>query len=386
MNTSIKSDSYDVKLGLPAGCLWPAASLYRTYNDRVTFSTRAMEKIAHLDYTLPRDRIANTPARPRDASRLLVVDRANGRWTDSRFADLAAHLRRGDVLVLNNTRVLKARVFGSLTRTGRPVEVLFAQPLDDDRWQVLLRPGRRIRNGDSIAAGGDTAFSVEDSADDGIRTVRMTRSRYGSFTDFLEAEGVMPLPPYLDRPAKTQDTTDYQTVFGSQPGAVAAPTAGLHFSPAVFSELRAHGIEVVELTLHVGLATFLPVRTEDPGEHVLPPERYSLPETTAAALNRARDDGRRIIAVGTTTTRTLEHALTIGDRFVGGEGKTDLFILPGHRFRAIDGLLTNFHLPRSTLILLVAAFASRSLVLDSYGHALASGYRFYSYGDCCLFL
>lgn len=345
-----------------------------------------MEKISHLDYTLPRNRIAGTPARPRDSSRLLVIDRASGRWTDSRFTDLVAHLRKGDVLVLNNTRVLRARVFASLTRTGRPIEVLFAKQLEADRWQVLLRPGRRVRNGDTISAGGDTTFTVEDRGDDGRRIVRLTRSQYANVVEFLDAEGAMPLPPYLDRPATVEDARDYQTVFGSQPGAVAAPTAGLHFSPAVFSALRGHGVEVVELTLHVGLATFLPVRTEDPGEHILTPERYSLPETTAAALNRARDERRRIIAVGTTTTRTLEHALTIRDRFVGGEGETDLFILPGYRFRAIDGLLTNFHLPRSTLILLVAAFSSRGLVLDSYEHALASGYRFYSYGDCCLYL
>jgi S-adenosylmethionine:tRNA ribosyltransferase-isomerase len=345
-----------------------------------------MENTPHLDYTLPRDRIANAPARPRDASRLLVIDRATCGWTDSRFRDLVTHLREGDVLVLNNTRVLRARVFASLTRTGRPIEVLFAQPLEADRWQVLLRPGRRVRGGDTISAGGDTEFVVEDRRHEGGRIVRLTQSRYRNVIEFLEAEGVMPLPPYLDRPATTEDDRDYQTVFSSQPGAVAAPTAGLHFSPAVFEDLRAHGVEVVELTLHVGLATFLPVRADDPGEHVLTPERYSLPESTAHALNRARADGRRIIAVGTTTTRTLEHALSPGNRFVAGTGETDLFILPGYRFRAIDGLLTNFHLPRSTLILLVAAFASRRLVLDSYEHALASGYRFYSYGDCCLFL
>lgn len=345
-----------------------------------------MEKIAHLDYTLPRDRIADTPARPRDASRLLVIDRATGRRTDAGFRDLATHLRKGDVLVLNNTRVLKARVFASLVRTGRPVEMLFAKPLEADRWQVLLRPGRRVRNGDEISAGGDTVFIVEDRDDDGVRVVRLARSRYTTILDFLDAEGVMPLPPYLDRSATTQDARDYQTVFGSRPGAVAAPTAGLHFSPAVFNDLEASGVQVVELTLHVGLATFLPVRADDPGEHVLPPERYSLPEATAAALNKARDEGRRIIAVGTTTTRTLEHALTVRDRFAAGEGETDLFILPGFPFKAINGLLTNFHLPRSTLILLVAAFSSRRLVLDSYQHALDGGYRFYSYGDCCLFL
>ena len=340
----------------------------------------------HLDYELPRPMIAREPVRPRDSSRLLVVDRKTGAWTDSKFAALDTFLEPGDVLVLNNTRVLNARTFGTLARTGRHVEVLFANPLDETTWEALLRPGRRVREGDAIALGAGVRFTVGDRRDHGLREVRISGGTYRTVAAFLESEGRLPLPPYMERPPTDADATDYQTVFASRVGAVAAPTAGLHFSPAVFESLGRRGIETVELTLHVGVGTFTPVRTADPAGHVLKPERYEISPSTARALERARAGRRRIIAVGTTTTRTLEHVFRKHGAFVAGTGETDLYILPGYRFGAIDGLLTNFHLPRSTLILLVAAFASRGLVLDAYRHAVAAGYRFYSYGDCCLFL
>lgn len=340
----------------------------------------------HLDFDLPKDRIAVQPARPRDASRLLVVDRRTGASADTRFRSLASHLEPGDVLVLNNARVINARLFGILDRTGRQIEILFANPVRADVWEVMLRPGKRVRAADSIVVSEGATLIVGARRGHGLHEVRLAGPAYSSVAALLEAEGALPLPPYLGRPAGPQDAEDYQTVFGSRPGAIAAPTAGLHFTQRVFDSLRDRGIQIVELTMHVGIATFTPVRTEDPASHVLKPERYELSLATAIALNEARSKGHRIIAVGTTTTRTLEHVVLTHGRFVEGQGETDLYILPGFQFRAIDGLLTNFHLPRSTLILLVAAFASPERVLDAYAHAVSAGYRFYSYGDCCLFL
>ena len=342
--------------------------------------------LGDLDYALPSGSIAPEPVRPRDRSRLLVVEREKGVWTDSLFAALDTHLRPGDVLVLNNTRVLRARVFGTLARTGRPVEVLFAKPIEEDCWEALLRPGRRVRVEDTISFANGQQATVGEETDHGLRRVRLSGPGRTTIAELLETQGLLPLPPYLERPPTAADATDYQTVFGTRSGAIAAPTAGLHFSPEVFGSLRRRGVEVAELTLHVGVGTFAPVRTDNPADHLLKPERYEIPETTARRLDAARSEGRRIIAVGTTTTRTLEYVFAAHGRFVAGGGETDLYILPGYRFQAIDGLLTNFHLPRSTLLLLVAAFARRDLVMAAYRHAVADGYRFYSYGDCCLFL
>jgi S-adenosylmethionine:tRNA ribosyltransferase-isomerase len=350
--------------------------------DRVRVSL----SLADYDYELPSNRIAETPARPRDRSRLLLVDRTRSTWTDSTFQALASHLKPGDLLVLNNTRVLKARLFGTLERSGRSVEILFADPIDRHSWQALLNPGRRVREGDRIALDNNLVIAVGARGAYGLRTLSLIDPSGPSILEILEKDGHLPLPPYMERDDRSEDETDYQTVYANRDGAIAAPTAGLHFSDAVFASLEGAGIQTAELTLHVGIGTFIPVRTNDPAEHRLKAERYEISEAAAEQLSQARAEGRRIIAVGTTTTRTLEHVFAKDDRFLAGTGETDLYILPGHRFTAVDGLLTNFHLPRSTLLLLVSAFSSRKLVFDAYSHAIDKGYRFYSYGDCTLFL
>jgi len=339
----------------------------------------------HFEYDLPKRFIALEPARPRDASRLLVVDRAAHSWYDSWFRALPHLLRPGDTLVLNNTKVLKARMFGTLDRTGRPVEVLFVSPIREDLWEVLLRPGRRVRMGDRVSLGSGCQIVVGDRRGDILREAVILEGPHLSVSQLLHAEGTVPLPPYIQRPVNDRDASEYQTVFACREGAIAAPTAGLHFTRPLLKTLGDRGIITAEVTLHVGIGTFLPVRTEDPAQHVLQPESYEISEETAHLLNTANAEGRRIIAVGTTSTRALEDVFERHGRFAPGSGKTNLYIRPGYQFRAIDGLITNFHLPRSTLALLVAAFASRELVLDAYRHAVQADYRFYSYGDCCLF-
>jgi S-adenosylmethionine:tRNA ribosyltransferase-isomerase len=342
--------------------------------------------LADYDYALPPELIARTPVRPRDRSRLLVIDRKQRVWSDSMFGDIARHLRAGDLLVLNDTRVLKARLHGRLERIGRSVEILVTSLVDPSSAKAMLKPGRRIRKGDRIALKEGSLFEVGERRDPELRTLSLIEPSGKRIEDLLEEQGEMPLPPYIRREAEPADETDYQTVYGDKAGAIAAPTAGLHFTKAVFDSLEACGVRSVKLTLYVGIGTFIPVRTENPEHHRMQAERFEIPEATADELNRARLERRRIIAVGTTTTRTLEHVFGKHGRFAPGVGETDLYILPGHRFAAVDGLLTNFHLPRSTLLLLVSAFASRSLVIDAYKHAIQSKYRFYSYGDCTLFL
>jgi S-adenosylmethionine:tRNA ribosyltransferase-isomerase len=346
--------------------------------------------ISEFDYELPPELIAREPVRPRDASRMMILDRKTGSRRDSTFRELPALLNPTDVLVLNNTRVIPARVQGRLERGGgttRDVEVLFASPAEGGAWEVMCRPGKRIRKGDRIVfAGGELEGTFGDATDLGLRYLHLTPDRSGKGTDpvvpFLNAHGHVPLPPYIERGDTSADAVEYQTIFAQTPGAVAAPTAGLHFTEEVFAALRDREIEVVTLTLHVGVGTFIPVRTDNPREHMLKPERFELSEKSAARLNTARDEGRRIIAVGTTSTRTLEHVMKKHGRFVPGIGEADLYILPGHEFRAVGGLVTNFHLPKSTLLMLVSAFASRENIFSAYRHAIDERYRFYSYGDC----
>jgi S-adenosylmethionine:tRNA ribosyltransferase-isomerase len=344
--------------------------------------------LSDFDYDLPPQRIATEPARPRDSSRLLCVDRRNGDLKDSSFRHLASHLARSDVLVVNNTRVLKARVYGILERSGRKIEVLFAKAVSDSTWEVMLRPGKRVRTGDRLLVGEGVRLMVGDRRDHGLRLLEIEPSPSfdADVSELLACHGHIPLPPYIDRANRASDETDYQTMYGTASGAIAAPTAGLHFTPDVMASLEERGIEVCELTLHVGIGTFLPVRTADPAQHHLKPEQYVISAKTADLLNQAQESGRRIIAVGTTTTRTLEYAYRRHGKFVPETGEADLYILPGFRFGVVAGLLTNFHLPRSTLLFLVSAFASRRSVLNAYQHALDSDYRFYSYGDCTLFI
>jgi S-adenosylmethionine:tRNA ribosyltransferase-isomerase len=344
--------------------------------------------ISDFNFELPPELIAREPARPRDASRMLVLNRATGRLVDSMFRQLPEYLRPSDVVVLNDTRVIRARIRGKLERNGgtsREIEVLFAAPIGPDTWEVLCRPGKRVAVGDRIIFGnGDVEGEFGERREHGVRLLQLSRSSSSSLEEFLDAHGRVPLPPYLRREDQPADSVEYQTVYANRRGAIAAPTAGLHFTEAVLDKLQERGIEIVKITLHVGIGTFIPVRTDDPRRHSLKPERFEISQEAASSLNEARVSGRRIIAVGTTTTRTLEFIFQQCGSFQGTSGEADLFILPGYQFNAVDVMLTNFHLPKSTLLMMVSAFASRDSILDAYRHAVQNQYRFYSYGDCML--
>ena len=342
--------------------------------------------LADFDYGLPESAIAQAPADERDGSRLLVIDRGARRLADHRFADLPEFLRPGDCLVVNDSRVIPARV---LTRdgAGREVELLFVEPSGvAGQWRALVRPGRRCRVGAQMSAGdGAARFRIVAVEPDGTRSVERL---YGSIGEAIERYGVPPLPPYIAHHAKpgSEDRERYQTVYARTPGSIAAPTAGLHFTTALLDRLRARGIEVHALTMHVGPATFWPIKTGRVEDHVLPSERMEISEPVAGAVNAARAEGRRVVAVGTTTTRALESAADEHGTVRATTARADIFIVPGYRFRVVDALLTNFHLPRSSLLVLVSALAGRELILDAYRHALAAGYRFYTYGDATLIL
>jgi S-adenosylmethionine:tRNA ribosyltransferase-isomerase len=337
--------------------------------------------VDEFDYDLPSELIAQAPAETRDASRLLVLRRTDGVVEDRAFADLPGLLRAGDCLVVNDSRVIPARVLAE-DDAGRPVELLFVEPLNESAWRALVRPGRRCRPGAHLRAGG-VRLRVMGTDPDGARVIAREQ---GTIAALLESHGLPPLPPYIARHAKPapEDWERYQTVYATAPGSVAAPTAGLHFTPAMLERLGAAGVEVHAVTLHVGPATFRPVTASTVEAHRIPPERASIAPATAAAIARARGDGRRVVAVGTTTVRTLEGAADETGRVRPFEGVADVTIRPGHRFGVVDALLTNFHLPRSSLLLLVAAFAGREAVLRAYRHAVDARYRFYSYGDAML--
>jgi S-adenosylmethionine:tRNA ribosyltransferase-isomerase len=338
-------------------------------------------RLSDFDFDLPPARIAQHPARPRDAARLLVVaERLADRWV----RDLPELLRPGDVLVANDTRVIPARL--SARRGAARIGITLDRPLADGTWHALARNARRLRDGDLLAFDGaeELAATVRARHPDG--GVGLAFNLHGSvFASALRRAGALALPPYIARPGGTlpEDEADYQTVFAARPGAVAAPTAGLHFTPSLLEALGARAIRRVTITLHVGAGTFLPVRAEAVTAHRMHPERGEIGEETAATINEARRAGGRVVAVGTTSLRLLESAA--GENGVRAfTGETDLFILPGHRFRAVDLLMTNFHLPRSTLFMLVCAFAGTERMRAAYAHAIAEGYRFYSYGDACL--
>jgi S-adenosylmethionine:tRNA ribosyltransferase-isomerase len=337
-----------------------------------------------FDYDLPPELIAQEPAEPRDASRLLVLERPTGRIEDRRFSDLEGLLRPGDCLVANRSRVIPARVLGT-GEGGRPVEFLFLGRVDGERWEAMVRPGRRCRVGARIEVAGGTAHvRVAGEGREGTRILVLEGP--WSVPELLERHGLPPLPPYIGRrdAPKPEDRERYQTVYARDDGSVAAPTAGLHFTPELLGRLARGGVALHYLTLHVGPGTFRPLRGERIEEHALAPEPIEIPEATAGAIDEAKRERRRVIAVGTTTTRALEWAAAPEGRVRPGRGAADLFIRPGHRFRIVDGLITNFHLPRSSLLVLVSAFAGREVVLDAYRHAVEARYRFYSYGDAML--
>ena len=335
-------------------------------------------RTSDFDYDLPAELIAQQPVEPRDAARLLFVSRDSGALSHHHVRDLPALLRAGDLLVLNDTRVMAARLLGVRADTGGRVELLLLREHDDGAWSALVRPGRAATPGREYrleASDGPVTATVR-CREEEIATVTLDRP-----IDPASA-GTVPLPPYIRE--FEGDPERYQTVFAREARSAAAPTAGLHFTPDLFGRLDQAGIERAFLTLEVGAGTFRPVRTEDPAEHVLPPERYRLPPDSADAIRTARAEGRRVIATGTTVVRTLEHAL--GGVEGAPEGETALFIRPGHTFTAVDGLLTNFHLPRSTLLMLVSAFAGHELMREAYAEAIRERYRFYSFGDAMLIL
>jgi len=362
-------------------------------------------RLDELEYRLPSEQIAQRPLERREASRLLFLDRFSGVFEDRMFTEFPALLRGDELLVLNNARVIPARLFGRRAGThsqppsratkaehltGR-VEIFLTRELDSQTWEALVRPGRKMQVGERIFFGaGELEAEVLSRSQLGLRTLRFTSRDQSNLTQHLERLGHVPLPPYIERIDESSDRERYQTVFAKRPGAIAAPTAGLHFSTEILEKVQARGVEICELTLQIGLGTFQPIHSETLEGHTMHSESYEIPKETADRIQVARDAGRPILAIGTTVVRALEdagqRATASGSSSVVLAGRADaqLFIVPGFRFRVVEGLLTNFHLPRSTLLALVCAFAARERVLAAYEHAVRAGYRFYSYGDCML--
>jgi S-adenosylmethionine:tRNA ribosyltransferase-isomerase len=340
--------------------------------------------VSDFDFELPPELIAQEPPAERGASRMLVLDRKTGAWRDSWFNQLPELLHEGDVLVLNDSRVIPARLFGALPGSTGKVEVLLTEQVSDWEWRALTRPARRMAVGQELtftAPGGNEPLqaTVVGKGEFGERLLRFTP--VDDFFARLEVLGHVPLPPYIRRQDRPVDRERYQTIFACQRGSVAAPTAGLHFTPEILERIRARGVVITYLTLHVGLGTFQPVRVAEVSEILLHKERYSLPAETAEEVNRALLEGRRIVAAGTTTVRALEHCAQIG-RMEPHSGTTNIFLSPSSRLSVVGALLTNFHLPQSTLLMLVSAFAGQDKTLAAYRHAVDAGYRFFSYGDC----
>jgi S-adenosylmethionine:tRNA ribosyltransferase-isomerase len=340
-------------------------------------------RLSDFDYQLPEELIAQQPLERRDASRMLVLNRETQTWQDSQFELLPQYVRPGDVIVVNNTRVFPARLIGQRDPSGGRVEVLLIRELADSLWEALVRPAHRLTRGARLRFGNsELRAEVIECADKGLRQLKFGGDK--SIETLINELGQTPLPPYIKRPlgTSTEDRERYQTVFARERGAIAAPTAGLHFTPQVTEALVARQARVVEITLHVGYGTFEPVRVEDIEQHRVAPEFFEIREETAQAINESRSQGGRVVAVGTTTTRALESAVRPGGTVEPGKGEAKLTITPGYKFRITDALLTNFHLPRSSLLLLVCAFAGSDLTLAAYRHAVAEHFRFYSYGDC----
>jgi len=358
--------------------------------------------LSEFDYVLPSQQIAQHPLENRDASRMLVLDRGLAVDEDRFFVDLPGLLRGDEVLVVNNTRVIPARLRGRRVKpladglaqsspADGGIEILLSRQLDDATWEALVRPGKKLHVGQRVQFGGGALEAeVVAHGNQGQRTLRFSSARDTATIDEIIRLGHMPLPPYIDRADEPSDRERYQTIFASQPGAIAAPTAGLHFTAEVLEKIRKRGIEICELTLHVGLGTFQPIRKETLEGHVMHGEAYEISAKTAEQVGRAKSAGRPILAVGTTTVRALEAAalraieIESDQLLAAGKAEARLFITPGFRFRVVDALLTNFHLPRSTLLALVCALAGRDRILAAYRHAVEAGYRFYSYGDCML--
>jgi len=340
--------------------------------------------VQQFDFELPEHLIAQHPLADRTASRLLVLHKETGNILHQRFTNLIDHLVPGDVLVLNDSRVLPARLIGEKEGTGAKIEVLLLNSLGDDRWETLVKPGKRVKPGTVIVFGGGLLRCVcEESTDMGGRIVRF--SYEGIFYEILERLGTMPLPPYIHE--QLEDQERYQTVYARERGSAAAPTAGLHFTKEYLEQIAAKGVHIATITLHVGLGTFRPVSADRVEEHVMHAEYYEISQETADVVNAAKEEGRRVIAVGTTSCRTLETVGSAhGGRLAATSGWTDIFIYPGYHFSIIDGMLTNFHLPKSTLVMLVSALAGKENILNAYKSAVEQEYRFFSFGDAMLII
>ncbi len=343
-------------------------------------------RVDDFDYTLPDSLIAQRPCDKRDESRLFVVHRESDTYEHKHFFDIIDYLEPGDCLVLNNSKVLPARLFGIKEGTGAKVEFLLIKRIEGDIWQTMVRPGRRIKPGDVVEFGPGFSAIVKDFGDQGTRLVEFHYD--GIFMEFLEEFGTMPLPPYIERPSTVTDQDRYQTVYCVPEGSVAAPTAGLHFTQELLQQIQSHGVKVVYVTLHVGIGTFRPVKAKRVEDHEMHFEEFEIPEETASIVNETKTNGGRIISVGTTSCRTLESGSIRNKqgewRVEAGSGSTGIFIYPGYEFKIVDALITNFHLPKSTLLMLVSALYDRQKMLDIYQEAIDLEYRFFSYGDAML--
>lgn len=335
-------------------------------------------KTDDFDFDLPEHLIAQTPLEKRDASKLLVLDRKTGEISHHHFTDIVSYLNAGDVLVFNDTKVIPARLIGIKEQTDAVIEILLLEEKEKNVWECLVKPAKRVKEG-TIVSFGNGILKAQCTAckEEGIRYFKLLYT--GILYEILDELGEMPLPPYIHQ--KLKDKNRYQTVYAKNAGSAAAPTAGLHFTKELMHELEKKGVQLAFVTLHVGLGTFRPVNVEDVEKHVMHSEHYCLDSKTASLLNEAKAQHRRIISVGTTTTRTLETVMKLYGKFVPCSGETSIFIYPGFEFKAIDALITNFHLPKSTLLMLISAFASKEMILKSYREAIANEYRFFSFGD-----
>ena len=340
-------------------------------------------RTSDYDFDLPADRIAQSPAAKRDESKLMVVRRDSGSIEHKRFRDLSGMIPSGDAIVLNTTRVYRARLLGTRD-SGAPAELLLLKPLGDDRYEAMVHPGGKLKPGRRVHVSPDLEVEILEATERRTRVVRLRSTL--PIDEAIERYGHTPLPPYIDRPDEVADSERYQTIYAREPGSVAAPTAGLHFTDELLQQIQKRGVKRVDVLLHVGAGTFKPVEVDDPAEHVMHEESYTLPSSAAATLNQVKKNGRKIWAVGTTSVRVLETAVKPDGTFTERSGETNIFIRPPHEFRAVDHIVTNFHLPKSTLIMLVAAFAGYDLTMRAYREAIDTGYRFYSYGDAMVII
>ena len=334
-------------------------------------------KTEEFDYYLPEKLIAQTPLNDRSSSRLMILDRKTGEIEHKHFYNIIDYLNKGDVLVLNDTKVMPARLIGIKEETNAHIEILLLKNIKNDTWECLVKPAKRVKQGSIINFGGILKGKCVEVFDEGIRHIEFEYK--GIFYEILDQLGEMPLPPYIHE--KLKDKNRYQTVYAKEIGSAAAPTAGLHFTPELLNKIKEKGIIITNITLHVGLGTFRPVNVENVENHEMHSEFYQMSKETAEILNKAKNDNRRIISVGTTSTRTLETVMKLYGKFKECSGFTKIFIYPGFKFKAIDGLITNFHLPKSTLVMLVSAFASKTIILNAYNEAVKEEYRFFSFGD-----